>query len=386
MKILFYYFLIFLFFFQYSVKAGDLPSGDNVVSGSVNISTQDTSMIINQSTDKAIIDWQSFDIGQNNSVTFNQPSINAGALNRVISGDPTTLAGSLSANGNVFVINENGVYFTTTATISANSFAASTLALSNDDYLQNKLQFYSDQLSESLASVINKGFITTLDGGFTALLGGAVNNEGTINANLGKVGIGVGQEIILDLSGDKFLLVAVPIDEATTVFDENEDEVDMLIQQAGKIKANNINLSVGSAKNILARAVNIPGDLIATSASQKDGVITLGGSGSVVVAGNLSAKENGSINISGDFVSLGGTVDVSGASAGSISIKSEGETSLSAKLNASSTNDEGGKINITSSSRIVQSHGSLLNVSGQASGGTIQLSSKYFISSGDIEA
>jgi len=386
MKTLFYYFLIFAFFFQYSVKAGDLPSGDNVVAGSVNISTQDTSMIIDQSSNQAIIEWQSFDIGQNNSVTFNQPSINAGALNRVISGDPTTLAGSLSANGNVFVINENGVYFTTTATISANSFAASTLALSNDDYLQNKLQFYSDQLSESLASVINKGFITTLDGGFTALLGGAINNEGTISANLGKVGIGVGQEIILDLSGDKFLQVAVPIDEATTVFDENEEEVNMLIKHSGTTKANNINLNVGSAKNLLARAVNIPGDLIATSASQKDGVITLGGGGSIVVAGNLSAKENSNINISGDFVSLGGTVDVSGASAGSISIKSEGETSLSAKLNASSTNDEGGKINITSSSRIVQSHGSLLNVSGQTSGGTIQLSSKDFISSGDIEA
>ena len=260
MKILFYYFLISSFFFQYSVKANDLPSGDNIVSGSVIISTQDISMIINQSTDKAIIEWQSFDIGQNNSVTFNQPSINAGALNRVISGDPTTLAGSLSANGNVFVINENGVYFTTTAIISANSFAASTLALSNDDYLQNKLQFYSDQLTESLASVINKGFITTLDGGFTALLGGAVNNEGTINANLGKVGIGVGQEIILDLSGDKFLQVAVPIDEATTVLDENEEEVDMLIKHSGTTIANNINLNVGSAKNLLARAVNIPGN------------------------------------------------------------------------------------------------------------------------------
>ena len=78
---------------------------------------------------------------------------------------------------------------------------------------------------EWFITFINKGFITTLDGGFTALLGGAINNEGTINANLGKVGIGVGQEIILDLSGDKFLQVSVPIDEAITVFDENEEEV-----------------------------------------------------------------------------------------------------------------------------------------------------------------
>jgi len=386
MKILFYYFFILLFFCQYSLKAGDLPSGDNVVAGSVNISTQDTSMIIDQSSNQAIIEWNSFDIGQNNSVVFQQPSISSSALNRVMSGNPTNLAGTLGANGNVFVVNENGVYFTSTAIISANSFAASTLAISNNDFLNNKYQFSIDALESQLSSIINKGSITTLDGGFTALLGGAVSNEGTVNANLGKVGIGVGKEIVLDLSGDQFLQVSVPIDEAITVFDENEEEVDMLIQHAGTTKANNINLSVGSAKNILARAVNIPGDLIATSASQKDGVITLGGSGSVVVAGNLSAKENGNINISGDFVSLGGTVDVSGNSAGSITVQAEGEASISAKLNASSTNDEGGKINITSSSKIVQSHGSLLNVSGQTSGGSIKLSSIGFVSSGDIEA
>jgi len=369
-----------------ALSAEKLPKGEVVVSGDVSISQNEQAMLIDQSSNQTIIEWNSFDIGQNNSVTFQQPSISSSALNRVMSGNPTTLAGTLNANGNVFIVNENGVYFTPTSVISANSFAASTLAISNEDFLNNKYQFSIDALESQLSSIINKGSITTLDGGFTALLGGAVSNEGTINANLGKVGIGVGKEIILDLSGDQFLQVAIPIDEATTVFDENEEEVDMLIQHAGTTKANNIHLSVGSAKNILARAVNIPGDLIATTASQKDGVITLGRSGSVVVAGNLSAKENGNINISGDFVSLGGSLDVSGASAGSINIKSEGEAAISAKLNASSTNNEGGKINITSSSRIVQSHGSLLNVSGQTSGGSIKLSSKEFISSGDIEA
>ncbi len=381
--------LILLFFiicFSLKSNSNELPSGENIISGQVSVSSSESLMTIDQNTDQAIIEWNSFNIGQNNSVMFNQPSINASALNRVISGNPTTLAGTLSANGNIFVVNENGVYFTPTSSITANSFAASTLVISNEDFLNNKYQFSIDALESQLSSIINKGSITTLDGGFTALLGGAVSNEGTINANLGKVGIGVGKEIILDLSGDQFLQVAIPIDEATTVFDENEEEVDMLIQHAGTTKANNIHLSVGSAKNILARAVNIPGELIATTASQKDGVITLGGSGSVVVAGNLSAKENGNINISGDFVSLGGSLDVSGASAGSINIKSEGEAAISAKLNASSTNNEGGKINITSSSRIVQSHGSLLNVSGQTSGGSIKLSSKEFISSGDIEA
>ena len=379
--------LFFLICFSLKSNSNELPSGENIISGQVSVSSSESLMTIDQNTDQAIIEWNSFNIGQNNSVMFNQPSINASALNRVISGNPTTLAGTLSANGNIFVVNENGVYFTPTSSITANSFAASTLAISNEDFLNNKYQFSIDALESQLSSIINKGSITTLDGGFTALLGGAVSNEGTVNANLGKVGIGVGKEIILDLSGDQFLQVAIPIDEATTVFDENEEEVDMLIQHAGTTKANNIHLSVGSAKNILARAVNIPGDLIATTASQKDGVITLGGGGSVVVAGNLSANENGSINIAGDFVSLGGKIDVSGNTGGGITISSQGETALSAELNASSNNDDGGNIMVTSSSNIVQSHGSVLNVSGTNKGGTISLSSKKdIISSGDMSA
>jgi filamentous hemagglutinin family protein len=369
------------------LNAQELPSGETVVSGAISISHDEQSMRIDQSSNQAIIEWQNFDIGQNNSVSFHQPSSNASALNRIISGNPTTLAGTLNANGNVYIVNENGVYFTSTSSITAQSFAASALALSNDDYLQNKLYFSSEQLNVSLASVINKGSITTLDGGFTALLGGAVNNEGSINANLGKVGVGAGQEIILDLSGDHFLQVAVPINEATIVLDNNEEEVDMLIKHAGISKGSDISLKVGTAKNILARAVNIPGELVATTATQSGGVITLGGGGRVVVAGNLIAKENGNINIEGDFVSLGGMVDVSGNTGGNITVSSQGETALSAELNASSTNANGGNIVITSSSNIVQSHGSMLNVSGLYNGGTVSLSStKDFISSGDISA
>ena len=229
-----------------SLMAEGLPNGETVVSGVISISQNEQSMTIDQSSNQAIIEWNSFDIGQNNSVTFQQPSISSSALNRVMSGNPTTLAGTLNSNGNVYVVNENGVYFTSTSSITANSFAASTLALSNDDYLQNKLYFSSDQLNSSLASVMNKGSITTLDGGFIALLGGAVNNEGTINANFGKVGIGAGQEIILDLSGDQFLQVAVPINEATIVLDRNEEEVDTLIKHAGISKGSNISLKVRS--------------------------------------------------------------------------------------------------------------------------------------------
>ena len=106
-----------------SVMAEVLPNGETVDSGVISISQNEQSMIINQSSNHAIIEWNSFDIGQNNSVVFQQPSISSSALNRVMSGNPTNLAGTLGANGNVFVVNENGVYFTSTAIISANSLS-----------------------------------------------------------------------------------------------------------------------------------------------------------------------------------------------------------------------------------------------------------------------
>lgn len=104
-----------------SLMAEGLPNGETVVSGVISISQNEQSMTIDQSSNQAIIEWNSFDIGQNNSVTFQQPSISSSALNRVMSGNPTTLAGTLNANGNVYVVNENGVYFTSTSSITANS-------------------------------------------------------------------------------------------------------------------------------------------------------------------------------------------------------------------------------------------------------------------------
>ena len=143
----------------------ELPSGNTTITGDISITSDTQTMTIDQQSNQAIIEWNSFNIGENNTVTFQQPSSSSSTLNRVISGNPTTLAGTLNANGKVFVVNENGVYFTPTATINAHSFAASTLSLSNDNFLNNIFSFSSSNQS-SLQSIINKGSITTLDGGF----------------------------------------------------------------------------------------------------------------------------------------------------------------------------------------------------------------------------
>ena len=386
MKNIISFLISFLFLESQFLYAADLPSGENVVAGNISISSSDNAMTITQSSQQSIIEWNSFDIGMENNVTFNQPSINASALNRVISGNPTTLAGSLNANGKVFVVNENGVYFTPTSTISAHSFGASTLALSNDDFLNNKFLFKADDKDNIFSSIIHKGSITTLDGGFTALLGGAINNEGTINANLGKIGIGAGKEITLDLSGDKFLQVSVPFNEAITLLDQNAEELNTIINHEGTSTANRIDIDVGAAKNVIQRAVNIPGNLVATTASQKNGVITLGSGSDIVVAGNLTAKEGGNIKVTGGFLSFGGDVDVSGTVAGKIDFDGTGEISLGGNLNASSGVNTGGNINVQSDYKIVQTYGSTINTSGHTSGGDVFLSAPNIMSSGTISS
>ena len=374
--------LIITIFYSCFVLA-ELPDGNATIAGDITITSNDQLMTIQQQSDQAIIEWNSFNIGENNTVTFNQPSSSSSALNRVVSGNPTTLAGSLNANGKVYVVNENGVYFTPTSTINAHSFAASTLALSNDNFLNNIFSFTSSNQS-SLQSIINKGSITTLDGGFTALLGGAIDNEGTINANLGKVGLGAGKEMTLDLSGDKFLQVAVPIDAATTLLDHEGDTLHTLISHSGSTKGNTIELDVGTAKNILSNAINIPGSLIANKAEQQKGKIILSGSGTIKIDGSLKAPSTGDINITSDTLSLGGTIDVSDDLPGSITITSKGELSVSGSILADSQNNTGGAIELTSPS-IIQMDKSLISANG-TNGGSIALSGNTIISSGTLSS
>src|SRR6185369_3449726 len=162
---------------------------------------------INQSTNQAIINWQSFSIGQGGTVNFNQPSASSATLNRVLGSTPSTIAGTINAPGTVLLVNPNGIAITKSGLINTVSFAASTLDISNADFMAGNYKFSGNGGS---AAVRNVGRINVSDGGFAALLGGQVSNSGVISARLGKVGLGAGELITLDFAGDGFLSVAVP--------------------------------------------------------------------------------------------------------------------------------------------------------------------------------
>src|SRR5450631_3122193 len=151
-----------------AMPAGANPLGGSVAGGSATISGQGTgSVIINQASQNTVINWTTFNIGQGETTTFNQPNSNSVALNRVIGGQgPSFLDGTLTANGRVFVINGDGILFGSHSSITTAGFLASTNDIRNEDFMAGKYNFSIPGLPN--ASIVNLGGITATSGGFAA--------------------------------------------------------------------------------------------------------------------------------------------------------------------------------------------------------------------------
>ena len=285
--------------------AGDvLPTNGTVTAGSASIiRTNPSTLNINQSTNQAIINWNSFSVGRGDTVNFNQPGTSSATLNRVTGTTPSWIAGTINAPGTVLLVNPNGIAITKSGTVNTGSFVGSTLDIKDADFLAGRYKFSGNGAS---AGVINNGHINVSDGGFAALLGGQVSNNGVIAARLGKVGLGAGEQATLDLSGDGFLSVTVPSSELGHMTRADG----ALVSNKGKINADGgtVFLSAATASNILRNAVNMGGTIRANSVGTHDGRIVInGGGGNVNVTGKLLAKSR---------TGTGGEVDITSAGAG----------------------------------------------------------------------
>ncbi|MEO8104480.1 MAG: filamentous hemagglutinin N-terminal domain-containing protein, partial [Betaproteobacteria bacterium] len=328
-----------------------LPQGGSVAAGSATIALPSNNAVtITQSSSSAVINWNSFSIGQPNTVTFIQPSSNSAILNRVTGNTPSTIAGNLRANGQVYLVNPNGIAITPNGTVNVGGgFVASTLGISDSDFLSGKRGFTGNGSS---AAVSNAGKINVGRGGFVALLGGTVSNGGTINVPLGKVGLGSGESITLDLAGDGFMQVAVP----TAARTGNHKS---LIDVSGRISAagGSIELKAATVKQAIRDAVNVSGTLSARSASGRSGSIVLGGGGGgkVTVAGRLDVSAGKKAKAAN-----GGAIAITGYNV---------KVADKAHIRATSKTANGGTITITGPT--VSIGAAALDASGATGGGTI---------------
>ena len=275
------------------------PQGGVVVSGQANISANGSTTNINQSSNQAIINWQLFSIAPKETVNFNQPSATSVTLNRVIGNEKSVIEGALNANGQVFIVNSAGVVFTKSAQVNVGGLVASTLDISNSNFLAGKYQFSGN----SNASVANLGNIQANPGGYVALLGNTVSNQGTITATLGTVALASGNQVTLNIGGNA--LVDVTTDKGT---------LNALVENKGAIVADGgkVILTARAADALLSAQVNNTGVIQARTMAGLTGGQTRTGSikllstgGKVKVAGRLDASAPNGGN--------GGTIETSGA-------------------------------------------------------------------------
>lgn len=280
--------LVILGFLQPAVVLADdgLPQGGSVAHGRVGIATPGAgSMVITQVSDRAIVNWDSFSIGQGNSVSIYQPSTSSAILNRVTGDTTSQIHGQLTATGQVFVVNPNGLFIGAQGDVSAGGgFVGSSLDTADDDFTAGQLRF--DGLGSS-APVENAGRVAIGRGGFAALLGGRVSNSGIVTVPMGRIGFAAGELVTLDVSGDQFLQVAVPSQG-------NTDEMRALIENSGTASANGgqIEMRAATARDAARNAINLSGVAEARSVSTRGGMIVLGGGGggAVHVTGRVTTR------------------------------------------------------------------------------------------------
>lgn len=390
------------------ISHAQLPVDPSIVHGSVVIDTVGNHMTIFNSPN-TILDWQSFSIGTDNSVYFQQQDTASMVLNRVTGNDPSHILGSLGSNGHIWLINPYGVLFSDQARIDAAGLVASTLDIANIDFLAKKYQFNSTGIP---GEIKNQGEIRTSLGGRVWLMGDRVQNEGLVQTPSGQTAIAAGKSVEFVDSGAPNVVVRVKAPENEVVnlgsLVASSGQVDLhgsIVNQEGIVRANSVGADetgrivlkadqVMLAKNSQTEAdqgtvqleVNstlnnwgrINGKEIALAANEilQQGQISAYG-GSVALTAKTSTYLDGSIDVSNAQGTAGnirlttnklegmagGDLRADGEQGGNIRVEGNGMVAFSSTL-AATGNKQGGTIEVTGD-RVY-----LLNADIDASGGT----------------
>ncbi|WP_084312743.1 two-partner secretion domain-containing protein, partial [Pseudomonas jinjuensis] len=239
------------------------PTGGVVAGGTATIDQSAAlQTIINQATKKAVINWQEFDIPANELVKFVQAAGNDSVtLNRVLSNKFSNIQGALEANGNIFLINPNGIVFGANAKVDVAGLLASTLDVDPASFMSGDSLSFSQVQGKELASISNQGEIKVGDGGFVYLVAPKVDNSGMVIANIGRVTMAAGNRFNVDLQGSGLINFNVSADQLGSATGNAKVGVD----NSGEIKAQNVLLQGNIAKDLMSSVVNNTGVIEATS-------------------------------------------------------------------------------------------------------------------------
>nr|MDN1066498.1 filamentous hemagglutinin N-terminal domain-containing protein [Escherichia coli] len=346
------------------VTAANLPTGGQIVAGSGSIQTPSgNQMNIIQNSQNMVANWNSFDIGKGNTVQFYQPNSSAVALNRVVGGGESKIMGNLKANGQVFLVNPNGVLFGKDASVSTSGFVASTRDIKNDDFMNRRYTFSGGQ--KAGAEIVNQGALTTNAGGYIVLAADKVSNSGTIRTPGGKTVLAAGERVTLQLDNGGLTSVQV-----------SGDVVNALVENRGLISARDgqVYLTAFGRDMLMNTVLNVSGVVEAGGMHRQDGNIVLDGgdSGVVHLSGTLQADnasgQGGKVVVQGQNILLG-----KGSSITATGSQGGGEVYIGGGW-------QGKDSSIRNADKVVMKDGARIDVSAtqQGNGGTAVLWSESF--------
>ncbi|MBI2753524.1 MAG: filamentous hemagglutinin N-terminal domain-containing protein [Betaproteobacteria bacterium] len=330
----------------FAAEAYANPTGPSVTSGTASFSTVGSTLTVTNSPN-SIINWQGFSIGAGEATRFQQQSAASAVLNRVTGQDPSVILGTLWSNGRVFLVNPNGILFGQGSRVDVAGLVASTLNITDSDFLGGRLNFQSGAIANSL---VNQGELHSATGGHIYLIAPDVTNSGLITSPQGEVVLAAGKSVSLVDIGTPNLKVEI------TAFDNEARNLGQIVADSGRI-------------GVYAGLINQQGIVRADMASQN-------------ASGKIVFRASGDITLD-----TGSVTSASGARGGGISIESsQGLTQLAgvieAKGNASEPGNDGGVVTIKADRLIATGR---IDTSG-AAGGMASIETNRYLGSGAIEA
>lgn len=377
------------------------PQNGVVTNGNAAISQSGTATTINQTSNRAIIRWDSFDLDASESVRFNQPSASSITVNRIRDNKPSQINGRISANGNIVLLNPNGVVFGATSTVDVGGLVATTSDLEDDNAFMNGGAVKFTKPGKADAAIINHGSMTVRDGGLVGLVAPNVENHGVIQARLGRAVLASGDIATIDFAGDGLIKIEVSdavlsqrvLNTGTITADggtilltaaQARGIVDTLVTNTGTLRANT--LTIGGAERKGEITLSTKG-LVTQSAPlnlqlpRAEGITF--NTGTIEARGVDDTQSGGLITILGDTVTIGdgsfvtasggtdgGTIKIGGAYQGGGSLPTSDKVFISEHviLNAESRRRGKGGTIILWSDDHTQFHGHA-DVSGGVDGG-----------------
>ena len=342
-----------------------IPLGGQVSAGQASITQSGTHTQVTQGSNRAVLDWQRFDVGRNASVNFTQPSAQSWTLNRVATPDPSLIAGRITANGGVAIVNPSGVVFAAGAQVNVGSLVASAAGIGNQNFMAGRMVF--DGRPNPGARVENHGAITVADRGLAALVAPGVANSGTIRARLGTAIVAGAETFRLDLAGDGMLSL-----EVTEAVRRTPAGTTAIVTNSGVIEAQGgqVILSAHAASGLVESVVRNTGRV---SARQ---VAVTGQGGNVDIAGGSVIARGGSVAITAQdaavVVGPAARVSASGRNGGDVQLG--GANTLAVRVEgriAARGAQAGGRVAVQARDSVTLVAGAVIAASGGTGGGTV---------------